>query len=102
SGRYASFAIVQSPAAPGPAEREGSQRDRESEGGWSPGAGARRPADRAGTVLRDHRLAVGLYRSDGTKLVRTERVELDVSGARTEVPELVGVAQPELLLVNDE
>ena len=72
SGRYASFAIVQSPAEPG------------------------------GGPLRDHRLAVGLYRSDGTKLVRTERVELDVSGARTEVPELVGVAQPELLLVNDE
>jgi aminopeptidase N len=72
SGRYASFAIVQSPAEPG------------------------------GGPLRDHRLAVGLYRSEGTKLVRTERVELDVSGARTEVPELVGVAQPELLLVNDE
>ncbi len=49
-----------------------------------------------------HRLAVGLYRAEGTKLVRTERVELDVSGARTEVPELVGVAQPDLLLVNDD
>ena len=72
TGRYASFAIVQSPAEPG------------------------------GGPQRDHRLAVGLYRAEGTKLVRTERVELDVSGARTEVPELVGVAQPELLLVNDE
>jgi aminopeptidase N len=72
TGRYASFAIVQSPAEPG------------------------------GGPQRDHRLAVGLYRAEGTKLVRTERVELDVSGARTEVPELVGVARPELLLVNDE
>jgi aminopeptidase N len=70
SGRYASFAIVQTPAENGP--------------------------------LRDHRLAVGLYRADGAKLVRTERVELDVSGDRTEVPDLVGVAQPDLLLVNDE
>jgi aminopeptidase N len=70
SGRYASFAILQSPAGNGP--------------------------------MRDHRLAVGLYRADGAKLVRTERVELDVSGARTEVPELVGVAQPDLLLINDE
>jgi aminopeptidase N len=84
TGRYTSFAILQSPAEPGPAEREGAQRDR------------------ADAVLRDHRLAVGLYRAEGTKLVRTERVELDVSGARTEVPELVGVAQPDLLLVNDE
>jgi aminopeptidase N len=72
SGRYGSFAIVQSPAEPGDGP------------------------------VRDHRLAVGLYRAEGTKLVRTERVELDVSGARTEVPELVGVAQPDLLLVNDE
>jgi aminopeptidase N len=89
TGRYTSFAIVQSAPEPRPAEREGSQGDQ-------------RPVDRAGNVLRDHRLAVGLYRADGTKLVRTERIELDVSGARTEVPELVGVAQPELLLVNDE
>ena len=49
----------------------------------------RQPGRCADGVLRDHRLAVGLYRAEGTKLVRTERVELDVSGARTEVPELV-------------
>ena len=35
-------------------------------------------------------------------LVRRDRVELDVTGARTEVPELVGVAQPDLVLVNDD
>ncbi len=101
-GRYASFAIVQGPAGPEPAEREGSQRDRESEGDRSPGARARRPVDRAGTVLRDHRLAVGLYNADGSKVVRSGRVELDVRGERTEVPELVGVPQPDLLLVNDD
>jgi aminopeptidase N len=59
-------------------------------------------ADGADPILRDHRLAVGLYRAEGSKLVRTDRVELDVSGARTEVPELVGVAQPDLLLINDD
>ncbi|HEY6749459.1 MAG TPA: aminopeptidase N [Mycobacteriales bacterium] len=71
-GRYTSFAVLQGPAEPG------------------------------GGPLRDHRLAVGLYRGDGPKLVRTDRVELDVTGERTEVPELVGLAQPDLLLVNDD
>jgi len=101
-GRYASFALVQGPAGPGTAAREGAQRDRESEGDRSPGARAPRPVDRAGTVLRDHRLAVGLYDADGEKVIRSRRVELDISGERTEVPELVGVAQPDLLLVNDD
>jgi aminopeptidase N len=50
--------------------------------------------------LRDHRLAVGLYA--GTPLERVHRVELDVSGERTEVPSLIGVAQPDLVLVNDD
>jgi aminopeptidase N len=53
-------------------------------------------------VLRDHRLAIGLYNTDGSKVVRSGRVEIDVTGARTEVPELVGVAQPDLLLINDD
>ena len=38
----------------------------------------------------------------GDQLVRTDRVELDVDGERTEVPELVGRPQPDLLLVNDD
>ena len=53
-------------------------------------------------TLRPHRLAVGLYREQDGQLVRTERVELDVTGERTSVPELVGAAQPALLLVNDD
>ena len=36
------------------------------------------------------------------KLVRVHRVELDVDGARTEVPELVGVSRGALVLVNDD
>ena len=53
-------------------------------------------------TLRSHRLAVGLYDRTDAGLVRRDRVELDVTGARTEVPELVGVAQPDLVLVNDD
>ena len=34
---------------------------------------------------------MGVYADQDGKLVRTERVELDVAGARTDVPELVGV-----------
>jgi aminopeptidase N len=53
-------------------------------------------------VLRNHRLAVGLYDSGPQGLLRTHRVELDVSGARTEVPELAGYPLADLVLVNDD
>ncbi len=53
-------------------------------------------------TLRQHRLAIGLYEQQAGEIVRTHRVELDVTGQRTPVPELVGLAQPALLLVNDE
>jgi len=53
-------------------------------------------------TLRPHRLAVGLYAVEGTSLVRTDRLELDVDGGSTDVPDLVGRPQPDLLLVNDD
>ena len=53
-------------------------------------------------TLRPHRIAVGAYRLRDGRLERTERVEIDVVGERTEVPGLVGVEQPDLLLVNDD
>ncbi|WP_067602014.1 aminopeptidase N [Nocardiopsis listeri] len=53
-------------------------------------------------TLRSHRLAVGLYDRTENGVVRRERVELDVSGERTEVPELVGKARPDLVLINDD
>ncbi|MFC1416539.1 aminopeptidase N [Streptacidiphilus cavernicola] len=54
-------------------------------------------------TLRPHRIAVGLYGRDADgALVRTHRVEIDVAGARTEVPELVGLERPALVLVNDD
>ena len=53
-------------------------------------------------VLRPHRLAVGLYRRSGDGLERVGRVDLDVTGERTAVPSLLGVLQPDLILLNDD
>ncbi|MEV4600741.1 aminopeptidase N [Amycolatopsis sp. NPDC049253] len=72
-GTFSSFAVVQTGAKPGAGE------------------------------LRTHRVAVGVYDDDGAgKVVRTDRVELDVSGDRTEVPALVGKPAGKLVLVNDD
>jgi aminopeptidase N len=53
-------------------------------------------------TLRPHHIAIGLYNRVGDELVRTHRVEVDVTGPRTEVPELAGRPQPDLVLLNDE
>jgi aminopeptidase N len=53
-------------------------------------------------TLRQHHIAVGLYHRAGGKLTRTHRVEVDVAGPLTAVPELVGAAQPDLILLNDD
>ena len=53
-------------------------------------------------TLRSHRIAIGLYSMQDGVLKRTKRVELDVTGARTAVPELVGERRPDLVLVNDD
>jgi len=72
-GTFSSFAIRQSGAAPGAGE------------------------------LRPHRLAVGIYDGDESgALVRVHRVELDVTGELTQVPDLVGVPRGALVLVNDD
>jgi len=53
-------------------------------------------------ILRRHRLAVGVYDLDGDRLVRRERVELDVQGGSTTVEALLGVPAGDLLLLNDD
>ncbi len=55
-------------------------------------------------TLRPHRIAVGLYDLDGEsgKLVRRERLELDVDGELTDVPQLVGTRRPDVVLLNDD
>src|SRR5215469_6443678 len=57
--------------------------------------------------LRPHRIAIGLYDyadqgNVGPKLTRRRRIELDISGAVTDVPDLVGELRPALVLVNDD
>ncbi|MCW2852735.1 MAG: pepN 6 [Nocardioides sp.] len=57
-------------------------------------------------TLRRHRIGIGLYDAvpdaggDG-RLVRRHYLETDVEGELTEIPELVGHQQPDLLLLND-
>ncbi|HEX4660243.1 MAG TPA: aminopeptidase N [Streptosporangiaceae bacterium] len=53
-------------------------------------------------ALRPHRIAIGLYRRGEGGLTLQHRVEIDIDGERTEVPELVGRDRPDLVLVNDD
>ncbi|QGU08085.1 Aminopeptidase N [Corynebacterium occultum] len=71
-GKYTRFSITQSGAEPGAGE------------------------------LRTHRIAVGLYSLIDGRVSRTKRVELDIEGASTAVPELVGIEAADLVLVNDD
>ncbi len=52
-------------------------------------------------LLRPHHIGIGLYNRSGSKIKRDSRIEIDVDGARTEVPELVGMPAADLLLLND-
>lgn len=59
------------------------------------------PADHP--TIRPHRLGIGFYDLDASgAVVRTRSVHVDVDGERTEIPELVGVDRPGLVLVNDD
>ncbi|WP_255951748.1 aminopeptidase N [Streptomyces odontomachi] len=65
------------------------------------------PGAQGTAVLRPHRIAIGLYDlqddgADGSRLVRTERVELDVDGELTDVPQLHGKRRPAVVLLNDD
>jgi aminopeptidase N len=53
-------------------------------------------------ALRSHRIAIGLYDRTDLGLVRRAIVEIDVSGASTDVPTLIGQERPDLVLVNDD
>ncbi|WP_336706014.1 aminopeptidase N [Oerskovia sp. USHLN155] len=53
-------------------------------------------------TIRPHRLAIGFYNVVDGDLVREHRVEIDVDGERTEVPELAGLDRPQLVLLNDD
>ena len=53
-------------------------------------------------TLRPHHLAIGLYRRANGRLTRVHRVEVDVDGPLTQVPDLIGRPQPDLVLLNDD
>ncbi len=53
-------------------------------------------------TIRDHRMGIGFYSLQGESLKRTHYIELDVTGACTDVSELVGLDRPDLVLLNDE
>ena len=57
-------------------------------------------------TLRPHRVAIGSYAVTGqggsARLERTGRVELDVDGEITPVPELVGTRRADVLILNDD
>ncbi|MGP4051727.1 aminopeptidase N [Streptomyces sp. 2A115] len=61
-------------------------------------------------TLRPHRIAIGLYELDSSegadgKLLRDDeggRIELDVDGELTPVPQLVGKHRPAVVLLNDD
>jgi aminopeptidase N len=81
-GAYEAVTVVQTSPAPN----------------WSGLAGTAEQRE----VLRRHRVAIGCYRRTEAGLVRDRRVELDIAGARTEVPDLVGVPAADVVLVNDD
>ena len=61
----------------------------------------RQSADPEHPTLRRHRLGIGLYDAHDGHLVRRTSLEIDVEHELTEVPQLVGVKQPDLLLLNE-
>ncbi len=52
-------------------------------------------------ILRSHRLGIGLYDLEGSRLALRRRLEVDIKGAKADIAELVGERQPDLLLLND-
>ncbi len=53
-------------------------------------------------TLRPHRISMGLYERVDGALQRTRGVDVEISGARADVSELIGVTQPDLILLNDD
>ena len=62
----------------------------------------RQEAPPAHPTLRTHRLAIGLFDRTGETLRRRDRLDLEVTGAATGVPELFVVRAADLLLPNDD
>ncbi|MDQ1531472.1 MAG: aminopeptidase [Microbacteriaceae bacterium] len=77
------------------------------EWGLPAGLAIRQSAPAEHPALRPHRLAVAVYEAepgpDGVeRLIRTQQVELDVTGERTVVEGLISATRPAMLLINDD
>jgi aminopeptidase N len=59
-------------------------------------------APAAQPTLRSHRLAIGLYDRQDGQYVRRKRLEIDIAGRATDVPELVGTRAADLVVLNDD
>jgi aminopeptidase N len=59
-------------------------------------------APRSHPTLRSHRIAIGLFDRRNGGLVRRQRLEIDITGARTPIPELAGAEAAELVVLNDD
>jgi aminopeptidase N len=53
-------------------------------------------------TLRTHRIGVGLYDLRDGHLLRRERLEVDIEGGRTALPQLSGLRAADVLLLNDD
>ncbi|MDX3224200.1 aminopeptidase N [Streptomyces sp. ME19-01-6] len=61
------------------------------------------PGAKGEPLLRPHRIAIGLYDLDATgKLVRSDRIEVDVDGELTPVSAVAGRKRPAVILLNDD
>ncbi|GAA1136089.1 MULTISPECIES: aminopeptidase N [Streptomyces violaceusniger group] len=61
------------------------------------------PGAKGEPTLRPHRIAIGLYDLNPTgKLIRSERIELDVDGELTQVEQLTGTKRSAVILLNDD
>jgi aminopeptidase N len=63
--------------------------------------GVRQTAAGDNQTLRRHRIGIGLYDEHDGHLVLRRTVEVDIEGELSEIDELVGEIQPDLLLLND-
>jgi aminopeptidase N len=92
AGAFVTFAVLQDPPADSPPA--------DSPPADSPPGGA---VSAEHPAPRPHRIAIGLYSlTDDGVLARSDQVQADVDGARTEIPALTGLRQPDLILLNDE
>ena len=53
-------------------------------------------------TLRRHRLGIGLYDDTDGQIVRRRYLEVDIEGPETDISDLIGETQPDLLLLNDK